>query len=85
MPSLSGHLTAKKITFTDNGRNLWLLDITSSSIKKVDADEMYFPGPFREMHGDWSSDSKWIVYTKMLNSFFRVVAFTQLTSRNLSL
>ncbi|MRR20816.1 peptidase S41, partial [bacterium] len=64
---------SKKITFTDNGRNLWLLDIGSSSIKKVDTDEMYFPGPFREIHGDWSSDSKWIVYTKMLNSFFRVV------------
>jgi len=64
---------SKMITFTDNGRNLWLLDITTSSLKKVDSDEMYFPGPFREMHGDWSSDSKWIVYTKMLNSFFRVV------------
>jgi len=64
---------SRKITFTDNGRNLWLLDIPSSEIKKIDADEMYFPGPFREMFGDWSSDSKWIVYTRMMNTFFRVV------------
>ncbi len=64
---------SRKITFTDNGRNLWLLDIQSATIKKIDADEMYFPGPFREMFGDWSSDSKWIVYTKMMNTFFRVV------------
>jgi tricorn protease len=63
----------KKITFTDNGRNLWLLDIPSATIRKIDSDEMYFPGPFREMSGDWSSDSKWIVYTKMMNTFFRVV------------
>jgi tricorn protease len=64
---------SKKISFTDNGRNLWLLDIPSSTIRKVDADDMYFPGPFREMFGDWSSDSRWMVYTKMMNTFFRVV------------
>ena len=64
---------SKKICFTDNGRNLWILDINSSVISKIDSDEMYFPGPFREMFGDWSSDSKWVVYTKMMNTFFRVV------------
>ncbi|HPK84434.1 MAG TPA: PDZ domain-containing protein [Bacteroidales bacterium] len=64
---------SKKITFTDNGRNLWLLDLTTSAIRKIDSDEIVFPGPFRKMHGDWSSDSRWIVYTKMLNSFYRVV------------
>jgi tricorn protease len=64
---------SKRISFTDNGRNLWLLDITTSTIRKIDTDEMYFPGPFREMFGDWSSDSRWIVYTKMINTFFRVV------------
>ena len=25
------------------------------------------------MFGDWSSDSKWIVYTRMMETFFRVV------------
>ncbi|NLE35680.1 MAG: peptidase S41 [Bacteroidales bacterium] len=64
---------SRKICFTDNGRNLWMLDIQSSLVSKIDSDEMYFPGPFREMFGDWSSDSKWIVYTKMMNTFFRVV------------
>jgi len=64
---------SKKICFTDNGRNLWLLDLTTSLVKKIDADEMYVPGPFRDMFGDWSTDSKWIVYTKALKNFFRVV------------
>ncbi len=64
---------SRKISFTDNGRNLWLLDIPASTVRKIDSDEMYFPGPFREMFGDWSSDSRWIVYTKMMNTFFRVV------------
>jgi len=65
---------SKRITFTDNGRNLWLLDLTTSLITKIDSDEIYFPGPFRNMHGDWSSDSRWIVYTKMLNNFYRIVS-----------
>ncbi|HCM59417.1 MAG TPA: peptidase S41 [Bacteroidales bacterium] len=64
---------SRRISFTDNGRNLWLLDIPASTVRKIDSDEMYFPGPFREMFGDWSSDSRWIVYTKMMNTFFRVV------------
>lgn len=64
---------SKKICFTDNGRNLWLLDISTSAVRKIDDDEMYVPGAFRNMFGDWSSDSRWIVYTKTMNNFFSVV------------
>ncbi len=64
---------SKKICFTDNGRNLYMLDIPVGKIKKIDTDELYFPGEFREMFGDWSSDSRWIVYTRMMPTFYRVV------------
>jgi len=64
---------SKKITFTDNGRNLYILDVESGSVKKVDSDELYAPGQFRQMFGDWSSDSRWILYTKMAKTYFRVV------------
>lgn len=64
---------SKKITFTDNGRNLYLLDIATGAIKKIDSDEIYIPGPFREMFGDWSSDSRWFLYTKVLRTNFRVI------------
>jgi len=63
----------KKISYSDNGRNLYIIDIESGSIKKVDSDEVYAPGVFRKIFGDWSSDSKWIVYTKLLKTYFRVV------------
>jgi tricorn protease len=64
---------SKKITFTDNGRNLWLLDIATSLIRKIDSDEIYVPGPFRDIFSDWSSDSKWIAYTKILTTNFEVI------------
>jgi tricorn protease len=50
-----------------------LLDVHSATINKIDADELNYIGPFRDMFGDWSSDSKWIVYTRMKNTFFRVI------------
>jgi tricorn protease len=63
----------KKISYSDNGRNLYIVDVETGAIKKIDTDEIYFPGAFRKIFGDWSSDSKWIVYTKLLKTNFRVV------------
>jgi tricorn protease len=63
----------REIEYSDNGRNLYILDIESGIIKKVDTDEVYFPGAFRKMFGDWSSDSRWILYTKLIKTNFRVV------------
>lgn len=61
----------KYITFSDNGRNFYLLEVSSGVIKKIDADELYIPGPFRDHFGDWSYDSRWIVYTKVTGTHFR--------------
>ncbi|SDW39390.1 tricorn protease [Hydrobacter penzbergensis] len=62
---------SKKICFADNGRNLYLLDVASGNQQKIDADELYVPGAFREQFGDWSPDSKWLVYTKVTGTFFK--------------
>ena len=64
---------SRKIAYSDNGRNLYILDIESGTIKKIDSDEVYTPGDFRKMAGDWSSDSKWLLYTKVLKTNFRVI------------
>ncbi|MDZ4793634.1 MAG: PDZ domain-containing protein [Bacteroidota bacterium] len=62
---------SKKISFVDNGRNLYVLDVTSGAIQKIDTDELYVPGPFRNSIGDWSSDSKWLAYTKVTETQFK--------------
>jgi tricorn protease len=61
----------KKISFVDNGRNLYVADIASGTSTKIGADDLYVPGPFRDMLGDWSSDSKWIAYTKVTETQFK--------------
>lgn len=64
---------SRKISYSDNGRNLYIIDVESGEIKKIDADEVYSPGEFRKMTGDWSSDSKWLLYTKLLRTNFKKV------------
>jgi len=63
----------KKITYVDNGRNFYILDVASGSVSKIDSDELYRPGIFRDFHGDWSSDSKWIAYSRLTGTNFQQV------------
>jgi len=64
---------SKYITFSDNGRNFYLLEVASGTIKTIDADELYIPGAFRNIHGNWSGDSRWITYTKVTATHFKQV------------
>ncbi len=61
----------KLISYSDNARNLYVLEVASGAIKKIDTDELYTPGDFRDVFGDWSSDSKWIAYTKVTATQFK--------------
>ncbi len=64
---------SKYITFSDNGRNFYLFEVSSGNIKKIDADDLYTPGPFRNLLGNWSSDSRWITYTRVTATQFKRV------------
>ena len=64
---------SKKISYVDNGRNLYMLDLSSGTIQKIDSDDLYFPGAFRNIFGDWSFDSKWITYTRLTGTNFQRV------------
>lgn len=64
---------SKKIAYVDNSRSLFILDVASGTITKVDSDELYTPDTYRQLFGDWSYDSKWIVYTKITSTQFKRV------------
>ncbi|MGZ3833216.1 MAG: S41 family peptidase [Mucilaginibacter sp.] len=75
---------SKKIAYIDNGRSLYVLDATSGAITKIDADEVYTPGPFRDIFSCWSADSKWIAYTKVTTSQFKKVLLYSLEEQRSS-
>ena len=61
---------SKKITFVDNGRNLYVADIASGTVTKIDTDVHYIPGAFRDLFGSWSSDNSHIAYTTITETNF---------------
>jgi tricorn protease len=75
---------SRKICYTDNGRNIYILDLELNTIRKIDSDEIYFPGPFRDIYGDWSSDSKWILYTKLLKTNLGNISYSLISNNRFS-
>ncbi|MBS0425392.1 MAG: PD40 domain-containing protein [Proteobacteria bacterium] len=61
----------KKIAYVDNSRSLFVLDVVTGVSKKIDSDEVYTPGVFRDLLGSWSNDSKWIAYDKLTETNFK--------------
>ncbi len=61
---------SQKLCFVDNGRNMYVADVASKKVTKVGTDKLYFPGPFRELFGSWSHDSKWVSYTVITETNF---------------
>ena len=49
------------------------MEAASGTIRNIDSDELYIPGAFRDIFGDWSSDSQWIAYTKVTATHFKQV------------
>lgn len=64
---------SKKITYTDNARTLYWVDLESGKIKKVAAEYHFGVGDFGPLRGAWSPDSKWIAYTLESKSYIRQV------------
>ncbi|MGQ0538966.1 MAG: S41 family peptidase [Gemmatimonadaceae bacterium] len=62
---------AAKMLFTDAHLNLWVLDIASGAPKKIDTD--LFMVPDRSINAQWSPDSRWIAYSRRLNSLLRAI------------
>src|SRR5262249_4006834 len=53
---------SKHVAFNDNQLNVWLVDVTTKNVTKVDTDYSY------DLNADiaWAPDSKWLAYVKFL-------------------
>ncbi|WP_350284333.1 PDZ domain-containing protein [uncultured Croceitalea sp.] len=74
---------SKKVSYVDNGRNLYVTHIETSKTTKIDQDTMFVPGDIRDLFSDWSFDSNWIAYTKIIDTNFEK-AFLYSLSENKS-
>jgi tricorn protease len=67
---------SKKIAYTDTRLNLWYVDLDKPTPVKIDTDYYESQG----LNPDWSADSRWIVYSKLLPNHFRAVFVYSLDS-----
>jgi tricorn protease len=69
--SLAWSPDGKQLLFQDNHLNLWILEAASGRTTKADTDA--YVDPARQPDAVWSPDSKWIAYSKALDSHLRAV------------
>lgn len=62
---------SKQLSFTDNARAIWILDLDAGTQTKVSSDVVY--GPVPVLDHAWSPDSKWLAYTQNTPTFFNRV------------
>src|SRR3982751_3821063 len=62
---------SKKIVFTDKRLNIWYADVEKGTTVKVDTDR--FDDPSVQLVVSWSPDSKWLTYSKFLDSHLRAI------------
>ncbi|MES2180313.1 MAG: PDZ domain-containing protein [Gemmatimonadota bacterium] len=63
--------TGKQLTVLDNHLTLWLVDPATAKTTRIDSDLFETPG--RTIDASWSPDSRWVTYSKSLESHLRAV------------
>jgi tricorn protease len=61
----------KLLLLEDNHLNLWSIDLATGTPAKLDTDTYDDPG--RRFDQAWSPDSRWVAYSKSLNSHLRAI------------
>src|SRR5688572_22786589 len=75
---LSWSPSGRLLLVRDNFLNLYTLDVGSGRATKIDSD--LFDTPGRQFDAVWSPDSRWIAYTKSLESHLRAIFVHSLES-----
>ncbi|MGZ4778855.1 MAG: S41 family peptidase [Thermoanaerobaculia bacterium] len=61
-----------KVSYVDNARALYVVDVPSSAIAKVSQNPYYAPGD-PDLDHAWSADSKWLAYTRNNSTYFHTI------------
>ena len=59
---------SRKLSFSDNSRTIFVLDVATGAQTKVSTDPLY--GPVPVLHHAWSPDSRFLAYTRNTPTYF---------------
>jgi tricorn protease len=69
----------QKLSFWDNSRTLWVVDVASGEQTHLDTEPIY--GPVRVLDHTWSPDSQWLAYTRNSPTFINRIWMYSLAER----
>ncbi|MBI1757014.1 MAG: PD40 domain-containing protein [Fimbriimonas ginsengisoli] len=69
---------SSKFAFTDNRNALWVVDVATGVNTKID--ELLYADPTHGLAASWSPDSKWLAYSRDLDSHFNAIFLRSLES-----
>jgi len=69
--ALSWAPDGKRVSFQDNHLTLWTLDVASGKASKIDVETYADPG--RTFDQVWSTDSRWLAYSRNLDNHQRAI------------
>jgi tricorn protease len=72
---------SKKLSFTDNSRSIWMLDVASGAQTKISSDVMYGPNGLEALDHVWSPDSQWLAFTRNNEVFFNRIFLWSLATK----
>ena len=61
-----------KISYVDNARALYVIDVPTGTITKISENPYYAPGD-PDLDHNWSADSKWLAYTRNNSTYFHTI------------
>ena len=61
---------SKRMAYVDNGRHLYVTELSTGKTTTIAEDANYVPGAFRDLFGSWSSDANFIAYTTIAETNF---------------
>ena len=59
---------SEKMAFVDQTMTIWVYDMPSKTMNKVDQDLALFEGGLRNWRPSWSSDSRWLAYGRAMGN-----------------
>ncbi|MEM7585071.1 MAG: PDZ domain-containing protein [Acidobacteriota bacterium] len=60
---------SKKLSYVDNSRTIFWIELESGEVTKVSSDVMY--GPVPRLSHSWSPDSRWLAHTRNTETYFQ--------------
>lgn len=64
---------SKKLAYIDHTMTIRMYDTENKRLRRVDQDNLLYHSTLDDYHMNWSADSRWVTYSKVLDNSYRAI------------